>query len=288
MVLINTQSIYKSPEGEKAIMALYDSVLERWPVPYETLNMSTRHGNTFAIVSGEKVAPPLILLHGAGTNSTMWVGDVAEYSRHYRVYAVDLLGEPGKSASNRPVWDGPAYAEWLDDVLDALKIEKTTLVGLSQGGWTALKFSVYKPERVEKLVLLTPGGITPDRMSFVIRVVPLLLLGRWGIKRVNRMLFADQPIPDKVEEVLTLIYTHFKPRLGVLPIFSDEELKRLTMPVLLVIGAEDALRDAEKIVRRMKGLLPDLTAKIIPKAGHALINTTVQIMLFLTAGEGVS
>lgn len=265
-------------------MALYDSVLERWPVPYETLNMPTRYGNTFAIVSGEKVAPPLILLHGAGTNSTMWVGDVAEYSRHYRVYAVDLLGEPGKSAPNRPAWDGPAYAEWLDDVLDALKIEKATLVGLSQGGWTALKFSVYKPERVEKLVLLTPGGITPDKMSFVIRVVPLLLLGRWGIKRVNRMLFADQPVPDQVEEVMTLIYTHFKPRLGVLPIFSDEELKRLTMPVLLAIGAEDALRDAEKIVNRVKGLLPDLTAVIIPKAGHALLNTTIQIMPFLTAG----
>lgn len=98
----------------------------------------------------------------------MWAGDVAAYSRQYRVYAVDLPGEPGKSAPNRPAWDGPAYAEWLEDVLDALKIEKATLLGLSQGGWAALKFAVYQPQRVEKLVLLNPAGIAPDKLSFVI------------------------------------------------------------------------------------------------------------------------
>jgi pimeloyl-ACP methyl ester carboxylesterase len=282
-----TQSIYKSPAGQQAIMALYNSVLERWPVAYETVDIPTQHGHTFVIVCGEPAAPPLILLHGAGTNSTMWVGDVVAYAPHYRVYAVDLLGEPGQSAPNRPAWAGPAYAEWLGDVVTALKIDKVTLVGISQGAWTAVKYAVYKPERVEKLVLLTPGGITPDKMSFLIRVVPLLLLGRWGIQRVNRILFADQPIPDEVEDVMTLIFTHFKPRLGVLPLFSDEELKRLTMPVLLLIGAKDALRDAKKIEARMAGLLPDLTAMIIPGAGHALLNTTVQIMPFLTTGNDV-
>jgi pimeloyl-ACP methyl ester carboxylesterase len=280
-----TQSIYKSPAGQQAIMALYNSVLERWPVPYETVDIPTRHGHTFVIVSGNPAAPPLILLHGAGTNSTMWVGDVVAYAPYYRVYAVDLLGEPGRSAPTRPVWAGLAYAEWLDDVVTALKLDKVTLVGISQGGWTAVKYAVYKPEQVEKLVLLTPGGITPDKMSFLIRVVPLLLLGRWGIQRVNRILFADQPIPDEVEDVMTLIFTHFKPRLGVLPLFSDEELQRLTMPVLLLIGAKDALRDATKIEARMAGLLPDLTAMIIPGAGHTLLNTTVQIMPFLTAAD---
>lgn len=280
-----TQSIYKSPAGQQAIMALYNSVLERWPVPYETVDIPTQHGHTFVIVCGEPAAPPLILLHGAGTNSTMWVGDVVAYAPHYRVYAVDLLGEPGQSAPNRPAWAGPAYAEWLGDVVDALKIDKVTLVGISQGAWTTVKYAVYKPERVEKLVLLTPGGITPDKMSFLLRVVPLLLLDRWGIQQVNRILFADQPIPDEVEDVMTLIFTHFKPRLGVLPLFSDEELKHLTMPVLLLIGAKDALRDAKKIEARMAGLLPDLTTVIIPGAGHALLNTTVQIMPFLTAGN---
>ena len=44
---MNTESIYKSPAGEKEIMALYDAILARWPVPYEIFNLPTRHGNTF-------------------------------------------------------------------------------------------------------------------------------------------------------------------------------------------------------------------------------------------------
>ena len=268
-------------------MAAYDAVLARWPVPCETRTVPTRHGNTFVIASGEENAPPLVLLHGAGTNSAMWGGDAVEYSRHYRTYAFDLPGEPGKSAPNRPSWDGPAYAEWLDDLLDALEVEKAALLGLSQGGWTALKFATHKPERVEKLVLLTPGGVAPDRLSFALRAIPLSLLGRWGARRINRLVFGNRPVPEEVDEFATLIMTHFKSRIGVLPLFSDEELRRLTMPVLLLVGAEDALRDGRKIVGRMQELVPDLTATIIPGGGHALFDTTAQVLPFLaTAGRG--
>jgi pimeloyl-ACP methyl ester carboxylesterase len=282
---MSTESIYKSPAGERAIMARYDALLAHWPVPHTTQNVSTRCGNTFVIANGNEYAPALILLHGAGSNSAMWMGDVDEYSRHYRVYAVDLLGEPGKSAPVRPDWQSPAYAEWLSDVLDALKVERTILIGLSQGGWTALKFATSRPERVAKLVLLTPGGITPDRMSFALRAIPLAFLGRWGSEHINRMVFAPQPIPEEVNEVLTLTMTHFKSRIGVLPIFSDEELQRLTMPTLLLIGTEDALRDAEKVVERMRRLVPQLTAIIIPQTGHALYNVTGHIIPFLAATE---
>jgi pimeloyl-ACP methyl ester carboxylesterase len=145
---LTLQSIYKSPAGEQAVMALYDSWLARWPAPYTTLNVPTRHGSTFVIASGAEAALPLVLIHGAGTNSTMWAGDVADYSRHYRVLAIDLPGEPGKSAPNRPSWDGPAYAEWLEDVLNALPLEAVTIIGLSQGAWTALKFAISHPDWV--------------------------------------------------------------------------------------------------------------------------------------------
>ncbi|WP_243145970.1 alpha/beta fold hydrolase [Clostridium chromiireducens] len=56
----------------------------------------------FIIASREKSNPPLILLHGSGMNSVMWLRDIKEYSRTYRVYAIDMLGEPGKSDENRP------------------------------------------------------------------------------------------------------------------------------------------------------------------------------------------
>jgi pimeloyl-ACP methyl ester carboxylesterase len=278
-----SESIYKSPAGEKAIMALYDALLARWPVPFTTLNIASRHGSTFVIASGRESAPPLILIHGAASNSAMWAGDVTEYSAHYRVYAIDLLGEAGKSAPVRPDWRSAAYAEWLGDVLDALKIRRAIFIGLSQGGWTALKFAITHPERVEKLVLMTPGGITFDRVSFALRAIPLSFFGPWGIERINRMVFSPLPVPAEVNEAITVIMDNFKPRIGVLPIFSDEELRRLTMPTLLLMGQEDALRDSRKVAERMRTLVPTLTATIIPWAGHALYNTTGDVMPFLAA-----
>lgn len=284
---MTTPSLYKSPAGEQAVMALYDAALAHWPVPYETRTIATRHGDTFVIASGSEGAPVLVLLHGAGTNSMIWAGDVAEYSRYYRVYAVDLLGEAGKSAPNRPAWDSPAYAVWLDDVLNALKVDKVILAGLSQGGWTALKYAVYKPERVEKLVLLTPGGVVPDKMSFLFRAIGLTLLGKWGARRMVRMLYGSQPIPDGVEDIITIVTSNFKPRIGVLPIFTDDELRRLTMPTLLLGGDQDALRDLNKIAARLRPFLPQLEVTIIPGAGHALMNTIGHVMAFLKAEEAV-
>lgn len=112
--VMKNQAVFKSEEGKNAILTVYDSLLNRWPVPYETMNIPTRYGNTFVIACGEKSDPPLVLLHGTSSNSAIWIGDVVEYSRDYRVYTVDIPGEPGKSAAVRYDLTGPAHTEWLD------------------------------------------------------------------------------------------------------------------------------------------------------------------------------
>lgn len=276
-----TSSIYKSPEGERAIMALYDAALAQWPVPYQTLTLPTRHGDTFVIASGDESAPPLVLLHGAGTNSAIWGADMAEYSRRYRVYAADLPGEAGKSSPNRPPWDTPAFAEWLADVFDALKIEQAALIGVSQGSWTALKFAVANPARVSKLVLMCPGGIVPDQMGFFVKMIFWSMLGRRGLDRVARLIYGHQPYPPEAVQVMELVTRHFKSRVGKLPIFSDEELRRLTMPTLLIGGGEDGMRPVNKIAARLGSLLPRLDVIVVPGAGHALLNTSASIAPFL-------
>jgi pimeloyl-ACP methyl ester carboxylesterase len=280
---MKTESIYKSLAGHREIMALYDAVLAHWPVAHETFNLPTRHGDTFVIASGEKSAPPLILLHGSASNAVSWVGDVAEYSSHFRVYAVDLPGEPGKSTQNRPAWDGPGYAEWLEDVLDSLKIPKTALLGLSQGGWTALKFATSRPERVTRLVLLAPGGIIPTRPAFILKAVILSMFGRWGAEKINRIVFGKQTIHPEAVKFMNAIMTHFKARIDKEYLFSDDELKRLNMPTLLIGGAEDALIPMESVIPRMQKLVPQLKAVLIPDMGHALINMAERVIPFLTA-----
>jgi pimeloyl-ACP methyl ester carboxylesterase len=279
---MNTSVLYKTPAGEQAVMAIYDTALKNWPVPYETRIIPTRHSDTFVVISGDALSPAMILLHGAGGNSAMWAGDVFDYSHRFRVYAVDLPGEAGKSAANRPAWESPAFAEWLEDVLNELKVDQATIVGISQGAWTALKFAVASPGRVEKLVLIAPGGIVPDRPSFIVRAVVLMLLGEWGIRRMVSVLFGDQAVPEGVQDIVVQITRHFRPRIGVLPIFTDDELRRLTMPTLLLGGTKDIIRDLARIESRLRNLLPNLQVSIIPGAGHALLNTSGRIMEFLT------
>jgi pimeloyl-ACP methyl ester carboxylesterase len=279
---MNTKPIYRSPAGKKEIMAFYDAVLARWPVAHETFTLPTRHGDTFIIASGEKSAPPMVLLHGSASNAVSWIGDIVEYSQHFRAYAVDLPGEPGKSSENRPAWDGPDFAEWLEDILDGFKIQKASLLGISQGGWTALKFTTTRSERVTRLVLLAPGGVVQTRSSFILSAVMLSMLGRWGAQRISRMVCGKQPIHPEAVRFMDAIYTHFKARIEKERLFSDEELKRLNMPTLFIGGAQDVLFNMDAAARRMQKLVPQVKVVIIPDMGHVLINLSGQITPYLT------
>lgn len=278
-----TNPIYKSAAGEAAVMAIYDETLAHWPVPHTTALLPTRHGDTFVIAGGPQGAPPVILLHGAASNALAWIGEIETYSRSLRVYAVDLPGEPGRSSPNRPSWSGPAYVEWLEDVLDGLEIERAALVGISQGGWTALKFATARPERVTALTLLAPAGITTARLSFLLRALPLSLLGRRGGEAINRIVFGKQPIHPDAVAFMNVIMTHFKSRVGALPNFTDAELARLTMPTLLIVGEQDALYASAQTAARLQRLAPNLTVRVLPEMGHVLHGLGEEIAAFLVA-----
>jgi pimeloyl-ACP methyl ester carboxylesterase len=247
------------------------------------MNIPTRHGNTFVIACGNVDLPPLVLLHGSGSNAASWAGDVSEYSRYFRVYAVDILGEPGKSAPNRLPWRGPGYGEWMEDILDNLKVHRASLLGLSLGGWMALKYDTHNPERVDKLVLLAPGGIVPANASFLVQVIVYSMLGRRGAKAISRLVFGKQPVHPEAEHFLNVILTNFKPRMDSHPMFTDQELTGLTMPVLVIAGARDRLFASQKIVARLRKQVPRLESNLLPEASHALIMLTSLTLPFLTS-----
>jgi pimeloyl-ACP methyl ester carboxylesterase len=285
---MNTTSIYKSTAGRDEIMAVYNRVLAQWPVPCEHVNMPTRHGRTFVMACGHAAAPPLVLLHGTASNSATWAGDVVEYSRNFRVLAVDIPGEPGRSHPARFSWDGPAFAEWLDDVLNGLNVDRVFLGGMSLGGWAALKYALFKSERVRRLVLISPSGIYPPRLSFALRAVFFMLWGQWGQNRLKQYIFKGLPLPPDLDQFLTLVNRHFKFRLGAPPLFSDAELRSLGMPVLFLAGEQDVLLNTLKTADRLQKLAPNLTLKLFKEDGHAVINLAAHVTPFLLADETVS
>ena len=154
-------SPFKTPEGEARFLAAYDAVLKRWPVPFEELDIPTRFGVTHVVAAGPKNAPALVLLHGYTATSVMWAPNIADFSRDYRVYAIDVLGQPSKSMPDEPIGEAADYVAWLTATLDGLNLGRVSLVGMSFGGWVALKYAVAAPERIQRLVLLSPGGFLP-------------------------------------------------------------------------------------------------------------------------------
>jgi pimeloyl-ACP methyl ester carboxylesterase len=151
-------SVFKSPQAEAAYMAAYDSALEKWPVPYEEKYVPTSYGDTYMIVSGPEDGEPLILIHGAGSNAARWSLNISALAQSYRVYALDLIGWPGRSKPLKPHSDRTDYADWLTEILDALKIEKANMVGYSAGGFFTACCTLEKPERINKVVLLAPAA----------------------------------------------------------------------------------------------------------------------------------
>ncbi len=282
---MTTKSIYKSTAGQVEIQALVDRVLAQWPVPNQHIHIPTRYGDTFAIASGDMIAPPLILLHGTASNSATWMGDIADLASTFRVYAVDIPGEPGKSDPTRFSWDGPAFTEWLDDVLEGLGVEKTVLAGMSLGGWATLRYAIDRPAHVVAAVTIVPAGIQQPRLAFILRAIGYSFLGDWGRDRLKDYIFQGGQFPDDLDRFLTLVSKHFNFRTGAPPLFTDEALQSLSMPVLLVAGEDDVMLDTTKTAERMGAKVPDLTVRIYAGDGHATINTATDVLAFLQAQE---
>jgi pimeloyl-ACP methyl ester carboxylesterase len=276
--------IYNSPEGARTVAERYRELLDAWPVPAEHLHVPTREGDTFVVASGPPDGPPLVLLHGSGSNALMWVPDVVSWAEHFRVYAVDLIGEPGLSAPARPPLPSGAYPLWLGDVLDALGVARASVVAVSLGGWLALDFATRHPERVERLTLLTPAGVAKTKVAGLLGAVLLKPFGQWGKRKSMEVLLGPEVRRQQgAVEFVELLARHYRYRREPVPVVDDAALRGAPMPILAVLGGRDAFIDTPRTAQRLSRLVPSATVRVLPGIGHLLPAQTAPILEFLRA-----
>lgn len=278
------ESVFKSGEGRRAVLAKYDAVLSRWPEPKSVRDVPTRHGRTRVVLSGPEGAPPVVFLHGSTSNAMSWLGEAATLSRTFRVIAPDMPGEPGYSEETRFPLAGPAPEEWMDDVLAALGLGRILLAGMSLGGWTALRYASRRPGRVERLVLLCPAGAAPARASFLLKSLLLIPRGRKGVERLASLVYGNADVPREAVDYTILMGESFRPRMESPPVFSDAELALIDCPVLYIGGLNDALLRTRRSAERLARLLPDFRAELDPGAGHVLPGRGERILEFFLGG----
>ncbi len=276
-------SAFKTPEGETAFLAAYDAAMKRWPVPYEEMDVPSRFGLTHVIATGPRDAPPLVLLHGYWATSTMWSPNIADLSHDYRVYAVDVMGQPGKSLPAEPIRGAAEYAAWLTATLDALHLRRVCLVGMSFGGWLALNYAMSAQDRVEKLVLLSPGGFLPMVTQFNLRGMLMVLVPtRVSVNSFMHWLGFTGIGARSVLDLMYLGLKHFRvpgETARIRPtVFSDDELGTVRAPTLLLIGDHEVISDPAKALARARRLIPDFQGELVPRSRHEMCVSQCRIV----------
>ena len=201
---------------------------------------------------------PLILLHGNGESCDYFEHQIAHFSKEYRVIAIDTRGH-GKSPRGEKPFTIVQFAEDLHDFMDEKGIKKAILLGFSDGGNIALTFALKYPEQVEKMVVdganLFPSGVKP--------------LYQWPIEigyRITNLFSKKSEQAKRNAEMLGLMVNE--------PHIDPAELARLTMPILVVAGTRDMIKDTH--TRLIYKSLPNATLSIL-EGDHFVANKNYEV-----------
>jgi pimeloyl-ACP methyl ester carboxylesterase len=263
-------------QTQASFFAEYDALLARWPVEVERIELRSRHGTTRVNACGPLGGHPLILLHGGGTTSAVWYNNVAELSRGRRVYAIDVLGDRGRSVyDGEPITGLADLMAWLDSCLDGLGVSRADVCGHSYGAWMSLRYALHAPERVGKLVLLDPsqcfGG---QRLTYLLHAVPLFV---WPKPTSRRRFFTWETagaIDPTLLNVMCLAWHATSPA-GAKFVWpkrpSDAQLQTLSTPILILLAEKGRQNDVGQLTANARRLVPHAITRVLQGATHHTI-----------------
>jgi len=119
--------------------------------------------------------PPVILIHGFFYDTYMWHNNIDALAAHFKVYAFDLWGF-GYSTREPVDYGYSLYSDQLLEFMDALSIQKASLIGQSMGGGTIVKFASSNRERIDRAILVDPAGM-PNPQPLMARIANFPLVG---------------------------------------------------------------------------------------------------------------
>jgi pimeloyl-ACP methyl ester carboxylesterase len=210
--------------------------------------------------------PPLVLLHGIGSNSRSWHRQLAELSSDFKVIAWDAPGY-GRSSDPEGKPSMAYYARRLRELLDELGIDRIHLLGHSAGGVVAQEFYRSYPERVSKLILADTTFIgSKDKLEQRLRMIHGMTPSELALERAPKLLSHSAP-PDLLEEAISIMSEvraagYEFAAIALAGCDTREVLRNLRVPTRLIWGVEDEVTPMWKEV-------PDgARLAVIPFAGH--------------------
>ncbi|WP_395098245.1 alpha/beta fold hydrolase [Streptomyces noursei] len=214
---------------------------------------------------------PVVLVHGSGSCSAMWYPNTPALSAARPVYAIDTPGDPGRSVQRAPLHQPERAAEWLDETLAALGLDRVHLVGASYGGWLTVNQAHRRPGRLASVTLLDPGGLEKVGLRFFAWIfVSLFATSAPKALRPRLAAWLEQPVlvvPELRAMIRAGVRAHRIRRPSPLPL-SDAELSTIRTPLYLVLGKRSLLVHAKRQLERVPRLIPGARAEILTGTGH--------------------
>ncbi|MCC5577479.1 alpha/beta fold hydrolase [Microtetraspora sp. AC03309] len=227
---------------------------------------------------------PLVLMHGTGGHLEAYARNVPALAEHFRVIAYDFPGHGRTTLATRDL-EIADYTTHLLSLLDALHIERAHLSGESLGGWVAVKFAAAHPDRVDGLVLNTPGGTmaTPAVMHRI-RTLSQEAADDPSPQRIRARLEWLMADPASVTDELVAIRQAIYGRPGFATsmrhllclqdpdirrrnLVTPEELGAVRAPTMVIWTSDDPSGPAAAGID-MAERIPDGTFAMIDNAGH--------------------
>jgi pimeloyl-ACP methyl ester carboxylesterase len=262
---ILTRSIYRSEAGSHAIREWCERQFDDAGATGHDLDTPLGRTRVTTVGSG----PDIVLLPGTNFSTATGLRLLTLVGRENRAIGVDLPGQPGLSAGERPV-DRDAYGAWLREVVHQLDLERPVVVGHSLGGRAAL-LAAQGDQSIGGLVLVASAGL--------IRVRPAMLTTTilWLVRRdetssaalLRGMAAPGADLPAQLATWLALVARHVRTSLAPPPL-PRAALAEIRCPVWLVAGCHDRFLPARGLVEALTRLGGPTAAKVVETAGHLL------------------
>lgn len=243
------------------------------------------------IVSGS--GKPVLLIHGLNMGWGAWYQNISELAKYFTVYAIDLPGAGGSTKIDFSQLDLQRdFVDVVGKFIKNLGIEAIDIIGHSSGGWVALQVASKFNNLVTRVILVSSLGFT-DYVPASQRLASNKLVTSILVKTIMRPTYksiemflksiANMPLEREFIEYVVESFTRNKlthplflmnrlmkgPNLSTEIIFTDDFLRRVTQPVLIIHGRHDELVPIDMIFERIK-LIPNSEIEIFENAGHVL------------------
>ncbi|MEQ6357072.1 alpha/beta hydrolase [Lysinibacillus sp. M3] len=267
-------SIYKTQIGREMSLKLYDAQLRKLEYSCKDVYVHTRFGRTHIIETGNLSGEPLLVFHGGNSTTAYNLLMYRFLLKDFHIYAVDIIGHPGKSDEVNLSPRNYDYGKWARDVITALGFDRIACFGTSFGGGVLAKLMCTAPEKVKKSVLIVPSGINNAfPISTVKMMIPLLKYkltkNEKYIKKTALFMAINEEILDK--DTLNMVkdsFDHVKTKIGMPSNVSEQLMQQCKAPTLIMAAEKDCLFPAEKVLPRAQRIIPNNTVHMLKGCGH--------------------